>query len=132
MERLSQEYSSPGLAGFLSTPLLASYKKLEGPLSLVLQTMSTRQKQYSVEWSLRGNFSRQGYMTIASTSQDALNAHSGGMLRDIVLLHTTPVDTVEDSMIQGNVKIQGLHSALTVKATLTKPGKLEIVEYTNT
>jgi hypothetical protein len=94
--------------------------------------MSTRQKQYSEEWLLRGNFSRQGYMTIASASQDALNAHSGGTLRDTVLLHTTPVDTVEDSTIQENVKIQGLHSALTVKAALTKPGKLEIVEHTNT
>jgi uncharacterized membrane protein YeiH len=97
-----------------------------------LQTISTRQKQYSVEWLLRGNFSRQGYITIASASQDVLNAHSGGTLRDIVLLHTTPVATVEDSMIQGNAKTQGLHSVLTAKAALTKPGKLEIVEHTNT
>jgi hypothetical protein len=94
--------------------------------------MSTRQKQYGVEWLLRGNFSRQGYTTIASASQDALNALSGGTLRDIVLPHTTPVDTVEDSTIQGNVKIQGPHSVLTAKAALTKPGKLEIAEHTNT
>ena len=71
-------------------------------------------------------------MTIASALQDALDALSGGTLRDIVLLYTAPVDTVEGSMIQGNVKTQGPHSALTVKAALTKPGKLEIAEHTNT
>ena len=72
---------------------------------------------------MRANFSKHDYTITTSALQDALNAHSGDTLKDTALRHIPLVDTAEDSIIQRNVKIQGLHSALTVKAALTKPGK---------